>query len=106
MSIVYHPLIEFVELPENGRVFIEINKKPVVVLNINGQIFAVGDECPHDGGPIGDGTVEGEEIICPRHGARFCLSNGKATRLPATENIPWYPARVTNGMIEIGVDEA
>lgn len=102
-EIKYHTLLEASELPDNSRVFIEIDGKSVVVLNSKGNYYAIGDVCSHDGGPIGDGEIEGDEIICPRHGARFCLKNGKVTHLPATEDIPWYPVRVTNGMIEIGV---
>lgn len=107
MALKYYPLIELEEIPENGRVFIEIDHQSVVVMNVQGTIYALGDTCPHDGGSIGDGDIEDGEIICPIHGARFCLADGKAVPNSITnENIPWYPARVVEGMIEIGVEES
>ena len=85
------------------RLFIEIAGKQIVLFNLAGKIFAIGDVCSHDNGPLGDGEVEENEIICPRHGARFDIQTGKATSLPALVDIPAYPVRVVNGILEIGV---
>jgi len=88
---------------ENGeRLFLEIDGEPIVVFNIAGNIFAIGDLCSHDNGPLGDGDLDGVEIACPRHGARFDIRNGKALSLPAVDDIPSYPVRVLDGKIEIG----
>ncbi len=91
------------EIPEGERVFFEIDGLPIVLFAISGKFYATGDQCSHDGGPIGEGQVEGYEIICPRHGARFDIRTGKATRMPAVRDIPYYPIRVVNDMIEIGL---
>ncbi len=91
------------ELPAGERLFIEIEGKQIVLFNLAGQVFAIGDVCTHDNGPLGDGEVEGREIICPRHGARFDLSTGEATLLPAVVDIPAYPVRVREGKIEVGL---
>ncbi|HTX89752.1 MAG TPA: non-heme iron oxygenase ferredoxin subunit [Anaerolineales bacterium] len=104
--------VEFLEiapadqLPEGERLFIEVEGRSIVIFKIAGQLFAIGDVCSHDGGPVGDGDIEGNEIICPRHGARFDIRTGKATSLPAVVDIPAYPVRVTDGMIEIGLPKA
>jgi len=88
---------------ENGeRLFLEIDGEPIVVFNIAGIFFAIGDLCSHDNGPLGDGDLDGVEIACPRHGARFDIRNGKALSLPAVDDIPSYPVRVLDGKIEIG----
>ncbi len=91
------------ELPDGERLFVEIGSKPIVIFSLNGEYFATSDECSHDGGPIGDGEIEGYEIICPRHGARFDIRTGKATRFPAVEAIDQYPVRIVDGNIEIGI---
>jgi len=91
------------DVPEGGRIFFDVGDQAVVLLNISGKYFAIGDICSHDDGPLGEGEVEGCEIICPRHGARFDLLSGKATRSPAFTDIPWFPVRLVDGMLEIGV---
>lgn len=93
------------DLPEGERLFLEIGEISIVVLNIAGKIFAIGDICTHDNGPLSDGEIDGCEIICPRHGARFDIRTGEATRLPAVTGIPTYPVRITEDDIEIGVPD-
>lgn len=101
--------VEFVEiaplgdLPPGERLFLEIAGNPIVMFNIAGQVFAIGDVCTHDNGPLGDGEVEGHEVVCPRHGARFDLRTGRTLGLPAVVDIPAYPVRVVAGMIQIGI---
>ncbi|MEX2144483.1 MAG: non-heme iron oxygenase ferredoxin subunit [Anaerolineales bacterium] len=91
------------ELPNGERIFVEIDAETIVVFNIAGQYFAIGDVCSHDNGPVGEGELEEYEIICPRHGARFDVRDGKVTALPAVIDIPAYPVRVVDGQIEVGV---
>ena len=91
------------QLPEGERLYIEVGGKQIVIFNLAGKLFAIGDVCSHDNGPVGDGEIEENEIICPRHGARFDIRTGKATSLPAIVDIPAYPVRVVDGMVEIGV---
>jgi 3-phenylpropionate/trans-cinnamate dioxygenase ferredoxin subunit len=93
------------QLPEGERLFVDLGGKPIVLFKLAGKLFAIGDVCTHDNGPVGDGEIEGNEIICPRHGGRFNISTGKATSLPAIVDIPAYPVRVVEGMIQIGVPE-
>jgi len=94
------------ELPEGERMFIEAAGKSIVIFNLAGKLFAIGDVCSHDNGPVGDGEIEEQEIICPRHGARFDIRTGKATSLPAVVDIPSYPVRVVGGMVEIGLPQS
>lgn len=91
------------ELKDGERLFIEIGGKSIVLFKIAGEFFAIGDICSHDNGPVGDGEIEGNEIICPRHGGRFDIHTGKATSLPALVDIPAYPVRVNNDKVEIGI---
>lgn len=94
------------ELPNGERLFVELGDKPIVVFNIAGQYFAIGDVCSHDDGPLGDGTIEGYNIVCPRHGAEFDIRTGKVMQMPAVVDIPAYPVAVRDGMIFIGIPKS
>jgi 3-phenylpropionate/trans-cinnamate dioxygenase ferredoxin component len=94
------------QLPEGERMFIDVENRQIVIFCLAGKLFAIGDVCSHDNGPVGDGEIEGEEIICPRHGGRFDIATGKATSLPAVVDIPSYPVRVVDGMIQLGLPKA
>jgi 3-phenylpropionate/trans-cinnamate dioxygenase ferredoxin subunit len=91
------------ELPPGERMFVDIGDTPIVIFNIAGQIFAIGDVCSHDDGPLGDGDVEEYSVICPRHGAQFDVRSGKALSMPAVVDIPAYPVQVRDGNIFVGV---
>jgi 3-phenylpropionate/trans-cinnamate dioxygenase ferredoxin subunit len=91
------------ELPNGERLFVDLGDKPIVILNIAGKLFALGDICTHDDGPLGDGMIEGDHIVCPRHGGEFDVRDGKAVQMPAVVDIPAYPVRVVDGMIQVGL---
>lgn len=91
------------EVPNGERLFVEIDEQPIVVFNIGGDYWAIGDVCSHDNGPLGDGELDGLEVVCPRHGASFDVRTGQVLSLPAIVDIPAYPTRVVDGQIEIGL---
>ena len=91
------------ELPNGDRLFVDVADRPIVIFNIAGQVFAIGDVCTHDDGPLGDGALEGFNIVCPRHGAEFDVRTGKVMQMPAVVDIPAYPVRVMDGMIQVGI---
>ena len=100
--------LEFIEiasvsdLPNGERLFVDIADKPIVIFNIAGRLFAIGDVCTHDDGPLGDGVIEGDHIVCPRHGGEFDLHTGKALQLPVAVDIPAYPVQIRDGKIFVG----
>jgi 3-phenylpropionate/trans-cinnamate dioxygenase ferredoxin component len=94
------------ELPNGERLFVDIGDKPIVILNIAGQFFAIRDVCTHDDGPLGDGMIEGNNIVCPRHGGEFDYRTGQAVQMPAVVDIPAYPVRVVDGNIQVGVPKS
>lgn len=96
-------IAEVSEIPENSRIFLEISGIPVVVVNLSGNIHVFGDVCTHDNGPLGDGDLDGYEIKCPRHGARFDIRTGKAIQGPAFHDIPVFPVRIENDSIFLGI---
>ena len=108
-SLLTEDQLEYIEIAAasvlaNGeRLFIEIDDLSIVIFNIAGEIFAIADICSHDNGPLGEGELDGTDIVCPRHGARFDVRTGKVTMMPAVVDIPAYPVRVRDGTIEIGL---
>ena len=100
---------EFVQVAETSevlpgqRLLFEIDEMPIAVFNVDGKYYAIGDVCTHDDGPLGDGELIGYQVVCPRHGARFDIRNGKALTLPAVVDTPWYPVRELDGWIEVGL---
>ena len=89
--------------PGEHRV-VDVDGTQVAVFNFDGAFHAIEDVCTHDGGQLTGGTVEGAEIICPRHGARFCIRTGAALTAPAYEPTAALPVRVTDGVIEVRDD--
>ena len=91
------------EIAVGERVFLEMDDLDIVLFKIADEYFAIADLCSHDDGPLGDGELEGHEVVCPRHGAHFDVRTGKAISLPAIVDIPAYPVRVADGEIEVGI---
>ena len=88
------------ELAPDEHHIVDLDGVEVAVFNIDGDYRAIEDVCTHDGGELAHGPVEGCEVICPRHGARFCLKTGEALTPPAYEPVETFPVRVDNGMIQ------
>jgi 3-phenylpropionate/trans-cinnamate dioxygenase ferredoxin component len=88
-------------LPEGSVSLIEVNGTEVAVFNVGGCYYAIEDVCTHDGGTLAEGEVDGFEIECPRHGARFDLRTGKVTAPPAYEDITTYSVRIHAGRVQV-----
>ena len=82
---------------------LEVDAVQVAVFNVGGRFCAIEDVCTHDGGILTGGSVEDGVIVCPRHGARFCICSGEVLAPPAYEDVPTYAVRVHEGMLQIRV---
>ena len=71
-----------------------VDRVPVLLCNVDGELYAVEDVCTHDGGALDGGELDGCRIMCPRHGAFFDVTTGKALTLPAISPLPTFPVRV------------
>jgi 3-phenylpropionate/trans-cinnamate dioxygenase ferredoxin subunit len=80
---------------------IDVDGTEVAVFKIDDEFYAIEDVCSHDGTEIASGELDGDEIICPRHGARFCVKTGAVKSAPAYEDIHSYPIRILEGMVQI-----
>ena len=97
----YFPIIAEKDLPNGERLFFEIEGEAIVLFNIAGNFYAIADLCTHDEGPLGEGDLDGFDLICPRHGARFDIRTGQAIRLPAVTPTKSYPTRIVDGVVEV-----
>ncbi len=82
------------ELPVGAAKVFMVEGRAIALTRVGDQVFAFGDVCTHDGGPLAEGKLEGYVIQCPRHGARFDIRTGRVLRLPAVMPIPVYEVKV------------
>jgi 3-phenylpropionate/trans-cinnamate dioxygenase ferredoxin subunit len=80
---------------------VTLAERRLAVCNTGEGIFTIDDVCTHDGGSLDQGRLTGKEIECPRHGARFDVTTGKALCLPAVRPVKTYPTRLHDGGIEV-----
>src|SRR5579864_1220929 len=92
------------EIPPGKVKVVELDGLRIALCNYGGNIYAIDDVCTHDRGPLGQGELIGNEIECPRHGARFDVVTGRAVRLPAVRPVRSYPVHVQDGAISVEVD--
>jgi 3-phenylpropionate/trans-cinnamate dioxygenase ferredoxin subunit len=81
----------------------EVDGVLIVIVNLDGQYYALEDVCTHDGGPLGEGRLVDGQLICPRHGAHFDVRTGAALTLPAFDPVPTYELRVEDGELLVEV---
>ncbi|MSR57774.1 MAG: non-heme iron oxygenase ferredoxin subunit [Planctomycetaceae bacterium] len=82
------------EIPEGGRASVVVDDRSILVIRIQGTVYAIEDVCSHDGQPLTDGPLEGCAIECPRHGARFDVRTGQPLCMPAVEPIATFEVKV------------
>ena len=82
------------DIPAGGKYLAEIDGRAIALFNVNGRIHAIDDVCTHDGGPLAEGDLLGNEIQCPRHGARFDVTTGKALCFPAFEPVAVHEVEI------------
>ena len=91
------------DLTDPGKLTLEVDDRFVVLVHCDGKYYCIDDMCTHDGGPLGEGKLEGCQIACPRHGAKFDVTTGKALSFPATGATPTHQTKVENGRIFVQI---
>ena len=82
----------------------DVDGAQIAVFNLGGEYYAISDVCTHDAGQLTGGSVEGDVIVCPRHGARFSIRTGEALSAPAYEPTDIFPVRVHDGNVQVRDD--
>lgn len=91
------------ELQPGDRLIIQVDSHNIAVFNVDNRYYAIEDLCTHDEGPLAEGDLSGTTLECPRHGATFDITTGKALTMPATQAVPRYETRVIGDEVQIAV---
>ena len=104
MAAEYYTVATTDELTPGERIVVDTGYHTIAIFIVDGHYYAIRDVCTHDDGPLVEGFVDGCEIECPRHGARFDLRDGSVTAPPAMIPIPVYPVRVQGDEVQVQVE--
>ena len=77
----------------------DIDGLALLVVRCGAELYAIEDRCTHDGEPLEGAEVKSCQIICPRHGAHFCVRTGEALTPPAYEPLRTFKVRIEDGRI-------
>jgi len=93
------------DIPEGRPETFEVDGRHIAIYRLEDGFHAIEDICTHDGGPLAEGEIEDDVVICPRHGARFSIRTGAALSLPAVTGVESYPVRVEGEDLLVGLPE-
>jgi len=91
------------EIAPGETKMVEVEGRKIALFNLEGSYWAIDDTCPHRGGPLSEGEVKGEEVICPWHGSEFNIKTGEVLRPPARGGVKSYKVQVEGSIIKIEV---
>jgi nitrite reductase/ring-hydroxylating ferredoxin subunit len=83
---------------------VEVEGKAIALFNLEEGYHAIDDTCPHRGGPLSTGPVEGQVVTCPWHGSKFDVRSGDVITAPARTGVSSYRVRVSGSDIEMEVE--
>ena len=99
----WHRVLAADELPEGRVTTVAAGHKSVALVHYDGQFSALDNHCPHQGGPLGEGSIENGLLRCPWHGFDYCPLDGRS---PGFEDEAiTYPLEIRDGEVFIGVEE-
>jgi nitrite reductase/ring-hydroxylating ferredoxin subunit len=93
------------DVPDGGMKRVDAGGYPVLLVRRGGEIHAIGAVCAHQGGPLDEGTLDGDVVTCPWHGSRFCVRDGGIVSGPAAYPQPAFRATVVDGRIRVAAVE-
>ena len=91
-------VLELAALSPGQAALVTVDGEDVALFRRDDEIFAIGNECPHQGGSLVDGFVEGDIVTCPLHGWEFDLRSGACMTIPG-ESVPRYTVTLEGGSI-------
>ena len=89
------------EIPAGGAKVVDVNSREIAVFNVNGTFYAIYNVCPHQGGPLGEGTLKGHVVSCPWHDLAFDVRTGLAAD-GGGNCVGSYEVKVKDGTVFVG----
>ena len=89
------------EVPEGGMKKVMLGGQQVLLANVKGKFYAIGNVCTHVGGPLDKGRLDSYEVECPLHGSRFDVTTGQVKRGPAARPEPVYEVKVEGSEVKL-----
>jgi nitrite reductase (NADH) small subunit len=90
------------ELGIGGVMTVEVGGKAVAIFNVNGTIYALDNTCLHQGGPLGEGMLEGDVVTCPWHMWQYNVRTGEKVGTPSLK-VATYPVKIEGNDIKVAV---
>jgi len=100
----FKKVCDIADLPPGSMKAVMVGHDRIVICSTAKGVYALADECSHDSAPISTGHIDGTEIVCPRHGARFDLETGDVKAPPAIVGIDRYEARIDGNDVLVKID--
>ena len=93
------------EVPVGEVRVVQCVDRSLALSNVAGSLYAIDNVCTHDGGPLGEGRLRGDRVICPRHGAAFDARSGKVLTLPAVKSVRAYAVSIDGDAVYVDCEE-
>lgn len=97
----WHTVAKASEVDREEGKQVKVAGRSIAIFQIDGQFYAIGGECTHAGGPLAEGFIEGDKVICPLHGAEFEIKTGKVCSPPAGSDVACFRVRLDGDNIQI-----
>ena len=94
----------FSEIPLGAMRYVDVDGLPIALANVGGTIYAFGDACRHEGGPLSAGVLIDDTVTCPWHGWTYSVRTGKAIIPPVGIRVPTYAVRVAGDDVYVTID--
>ena len=101
--MTFSKVAKMADIQPGDALQVEVAGREISLFNIGGELYAIDDICSHEDGPLSDGYLEGHEIECPFHGARFDIRTGAVTAPPAVVPVDSFDVRVVGNDIEVDI---
>jgi 3-phenylpropionate/trans-cinnamate dioxygenase ferredoxin subunit len=102
----WHAVAKVSEIDDPGKVLVEVDQQLVALFHAGGQFYALDDVCTHDGGELVSGVLDGNEIACARHGAKFDIRTGQHVSMPATSPTRVHEVKLEGDDVYVRINES
>ena len=92
--IEFHRVAKMADIAPGEMKVFDVEGTEVAVANVEGAYFAIANSCPHEGGPLAEGEIEGMTVVCPWHFTAFDITTGKALEGVTEDSVKTYIVRL------------